>query len=221
MAKSKRTVAQWNALSPAQRKRYVSAGRTGTLNGTRGLTPAQVRSYYLSGQSLSSARGKHTPAPAKKNAPPRAALNAAARGEATTAQLKQLRTWQTKKAPKWVKDAKFLSEDTSAILASVGLAPQNWKDVKILPLSDGRYAIEITSKRGGPMRKIILPDEATVREMITLVEKNNNKGIESRGVDFKTTSVFRGYRNVPEPTEIESPAPKTKRGNALPRKAKK
>ena len=219
---TRRTPAQWNALSDAQRKRYIGAGRTGKLTGTPGLTPAQARQYYLSGGSLTAARGKHTPRPSKKQAPPAAAARAAARGEATNAQLKQLQNWQDKRAPKWIRQATDLSEDTAAILAGMNLQPQNWGNIRVFPRDNGTFIVYVSSKKGGPERVIRLPDENSLDELKALTDRENNRRISATGnIEAPQIVVTSGRIRTAEPGAITSPPPTRREGRALPRKAKK
>jgi hypothetical protein len=172
----------WSNLSPAQQKRYVGAGRTGSLTG-QAATPAQVKSFYESGALLRGGRGAHTleaqkkyvhPVP-KSQRPPVGATNAALRGDATPRQLKQLETWKQKRAPKWVRDQPGLSEDTAAFLVRANLQPKNWRDVNVYYQKDGTVFVYIESKRGGPTRKIHLPDATVLDEVVGVVNKQNTR----------------------------------------------
>ena len=214
---ARRSAAQWNALSDAQRKRYISAGRSGRLSGTPGLTAAQARSYYLSGGSLQAARGKHPPRADKRTAPPQAALKAAQRGEATPRQLEQLRTWQRRRAPKWIRESN-LSEDTAAIVANAGLSPAYWKDVQVFPREDGSYDVYVTSKRGGPTRRFNLPDRETLSEVERLIDATNGLQVERREGEYVPTSFTVIDTDLVLPASVESRS-FTRSGNALPRKA--
>lgn len=219
MAQTKRTADQWKALSEAQRKRYIGAARTGTLTGSKvSGTPRQVeaaaRKYYISGGSLQAARGKHQVTAPKRYAPPREALQAAQRGEATPQQLKQLRTWQQKRSPKWIRQATGLSEDTAAILVNVNLQPQNWKSVDVFKQDDGSYLIYIKSKKGGPDRKVILPDEGSVQELVGLIRQTPVAGGEPG--DFVRIIGYTRFDALQQTPEI----PAGRQGSAIPRKRK-
>lgn len=178
-----RTADQWQGLSDKQRARYVAAGKSGRLTGRAGLTPTQVRNYYVKGGDLRAARGAHPtayvhPLP-KPSRPPAAAVKAAQEGHATEKQLKSLKTWQQKKAPKWLQDP-ALSEDTASILSRVNLQPRNWKAARIYYQKDGTVWLYVDSKRGGPTRKVLLPDGSSSDEVVTLVARSN-AGVTGEG----------------------------------------
>ena len=178
-----RTADQWQGLADKQRNRYVAAGKSGRLTGRAGLTPTQVRNYYVKGGDLRAARGAHPTAYvhpiAKPSRPPAAAVKAAQEGHATEKQLKSLKTWQQKKAPKWLQDP-ALSEDTASILSRVNLQPRNWKAARIYYQKDGTVWLYVDSKRGGPTRKVLLPDGSSSDEVVTLVARSN-AGVTGEG----------------------------------------
>jgi len=216
MAARRRLVKDWNALSAAQKKRYIGAAGTGTLTGTpiKG-TKAEVtkaaRTYYLSGGNLSGARGhKESPRPALRLRPPAAATKAASKGTATNDQLRELRTWQRNTAPKWLRNPR-LSEDTAAILSSVNLQPQNWRSIDIYRQPDGTVIAYIKSKKGGRDRKIILPDDTSLGEVLSLVETPRG-GTPVPGATFvRTYGYGRADSNETQKTNTQ------RVGNALPK----
>ena len=162
---AKRSVAQWNQLSDTQRKRYIGSGRTGSLTGTGSLTPAEVRSYYISGGDLGGGRGYHPP----KNAAPRVATEKSSIGMAADNDLSELRKWRKNNAPKWIpKSETVMGDDTAAILSQIGLTPRNWKSANITPNGDGSFTMTITSKRSQRVRRVLLPDSDSVSEVRNL-----------------------------------------------------
>ena len=180
---TRRTRDQWDALSPAYRKRLISAARTGKLTGTpvQG-TPAQVarkaREAYQRGTSLTAARGKHPNRRVERA--PREATKSASRGQATSSELNQLKRWQRTQAPKWIRDAgDIFSEDTAAILSNINLLPRNWKEVKIFPGRDeageldGTYVVYFVSRKGGKDRKAVFPDYESTKELETYIRIMN------------------------------------------------
>jgi len=169
---AKRSVDQWNRLSDAQRKRYVAAGRTGSLTGTAGLTPVQVRRYYLEGGDLGGGRGRHP----GKGAAPVKATNASSIGNATSEQVKQLRNWRKNRAPKWLpKSQAVMGDDTAAILSQIGLQPKNWGEVTITANDNGTYTMTVTSKRSNRVAKVLLPDRDSVLEVRNLFNQNSRR----------------------------------------------
>jgi hypothetical protein len=179
----------------------------------------KAREAYIRGTSLTSARGKH-PSPTRL-LPPLEATRRAATGTATTDELRSLRTWQQTNAPKWIRDAgDAFSEDTAAILGTIRLLPQNWKQVNVFPQPDGTYVVYFVSRKGGKDRKIVLPDYDALLELETYVyylngatgpsgEFGNAPDWNRRGTDV----VLRGTAKTPAKTK--------KQGNALPRKRTK
>ena len=228
MATRKRTAAQWNALSETQRKRYVSAGRTGKLTGTPNLTPTQVRAYYLNGGDLGGGRGYHP----EKNAAPKKATQAAMIGKTTSDQTRQLRQWRKREAPKWLpKDQAVMGDDTAAILASIGLQPKNWKDVLITANPDGSYTMTVTSKKSQRVRKVLLPDRDSLSEVRSLFNGTARQRVNSKK-EFERLQKY--WANVNggawqiafdvqygTPTKQDNAVPTTTVGTPLPRKARK
>jgi hypothetical protein len=211
----RRSVEQWNALKPEYRQRLVSAARSGKLTGTPITgTPAQIarkaRSYYISGSSLASGRGKH-PSP-KRFAAPKAAAEAASKGTATNEQLKELRRWRDNQAPTWIRQAGF-SEDTAAILERVRLLPRNWKSVEFYPQQDGTVIAYFNSRQGGKPRKVTFPDSNSALEVKMFIYGFNDEGGGSG--QMSTEMTVRGTDEIiPGGTNTN----RTRRGRALGRK---
>jgi len=222
MAVSRRSVAAWNGLSAAQRKRYIGAARTGTLTGQKITgTPKQVeaaaRKYYVSGGNLGAARGhKEVPRPPLRLRAPSDATKAASKGKATNAQLKELERWQRDSAPKWLRDSR-LSEDTAAILSNVNLQPQNWRSIDVYRQPDGSVVIYIKSKKGGPDRKVTLPDDTSLREVLSLIETPGRRGGGAGGGETFVRTF--GYERAPGNTTQKANIRRV--GNALPRQRRK
>ncbi len=165
-APSRRPRRQWSNLSAAQKERYLSAGRTGRLDGRPGLSARQVREYYNRGGTLKAARGYHPP----KGAAPRAATLRAQAGVATKEDVAALRAAR-EKAPSWIpKDRALLSDDTSASLSQIGSAPKNWKSVVVTPLPDrSGFLMTVTTKRGATW-VTVLPDRNALSEVGSLLK---------------------------------------------------
>ena len=209
MAARRRTEAQWEALSEAQRRRYLSSGRTGKLNGKKGLTEAQVKRYYLSGKSLKSARGKG-PAKVVTKAPPKSAVRAAERGQATDKDRKALRSWRESSAyPSWLsKDRSVLGDDIAAILAQIvnpetGLPvpPERWESLSFVVNPDGTVTMKVQRKGGNQYGRpkiieVTFPDAQRAREALSYISRQQGQ------------ERFKGIRVEP-PTD--SPGPKRKR----------
>ena len=221
-ATSRKTINQWNALKPDYRKRLVAAARSGRLTGTKVTgTDKEIataaRDYWRSGGDLRGARGKHPTTPPVKLRPPQKALAAAQKGEATPAQLRELRTWQRNRAPQWIKNAKGLSEDTAAILANVNLQPQNWASVDIYRQPNGSIVVYIKSKKGGPDRRFVLPDETALAEVLGLLTSEGGMMKDEVASNFIRQY---GYSRT-DRTSSTPEIPTTREGNALPRKGRK
>jgi len=189
----RRTVEQWESLSPAQRKRYVSAGRTGTLSGRKGLTESQVRTYYLSGKSLTAARRGRaskevTAQRAKaKGAVPldKGAVAAAQAGDLTDELSKDLKKWRKSSAyPDWLpKSDAIMGDDTAAILASIGSPPSRWESVVLELMPDGSVNMTIQRKGRNQYGKakpitVRLPDMDSAQEVGRLLRSLRYPNIE-------------------------------------------
>ena len=173
---ARRSVAQWNALSDSQRKRYIAAGRTGSLTGTPGLSPVEARRYYISGGDLGGGRGYHAP----KNAAPKVATQKSMIGTANTKDLRTLRSWRKNKAPAWIpKSNAVMGDDVAAILSQIGLQPRNWKDVQIYPNGDGSFTMRVTSKRSDRVRDVILPNRDAVLQVRDLFNQYSREAAVS------------------------------------------
>lgn len=159
----------WAGLSEAQRKRYVSAGRTGTLTGRKGLTPAQVRKYYETGGDLSAGRG-HTEqlaAPRQAtlrqsdrelyaNLPPAEARRLIAADQKELERFRRSRTF-----PAWLpRNNQTMRNDTAAALSLIGTPPRNWRTVDINRNENGSYTILVTTKRGRKVATIVADYDA-------------------------------------------------------------
>ena len=187
-----RTEAQWEALSEAQRKRYLSAGKTGTLNGRKNLTQAQVRRYYLSGKSLTAARrgtkSKEVVAQRAKQAGARPLTKQAAQqaqqGMIDDATNQLLKDWRKSGLyPSWLPDAQVLmGDDTAAILASIGSPPERWESVRFIFESDGSVTMVVQRKgrnQYGKPRPIVvrLPDRDAAAEVGKWLSSTNYPGM--------------------------------------------
>lgn len=151
----------WSSLSPTQKERYKSAGRSGRLTGTSGLSTRQVRRYYESGKSLQGGRGYH---PAKGAAPRKATVRAS-KGTASRPEELSLKEWR-KVAPAWIpRDRAVMSDDTASSLSQLGTAPRNWKSVQIIPDESRKgYYMIVTTKRGA-VRVTHLSDRDALSEV--------------------------------------------------------
>lgn len=236
MAKSR----NWTGLSEGQRRRYVSAGRTGTLTGRKGLTPAQVRKYYESGGSLSAGRGHAEELAAPRTATLRQSdrelyegLPAAERRRRVAQDQKELERWRRSRTyPTWLpKNSQTMRNDTAAALSLIGTPPRNWRSVDIKRNENGSYSVLVTTKRG---RKVstILSDYDSLQEFGSLLRNPVAMGrtaTEKRNLKNQWTRANGKPWNIdisiPVDTDPISMAPtpndaKTKptRGKALPRK---
>ena len=217
----------WTKLSDSQRKRYVGAGKSGTLTGTPGRTAAQVRKYYEGGGDLSFGRG-HPP----KGAAPRKVTGRVTKGLGTTDDLKQLATWRKRNAPEWIpKNNATMKDDTAAALSLIGVKPSSWKRVSIRQNVEGDFTMTVTTKRG-VTHVVILPDRDSVSEVTRLLRTPNKLGktkkenatlqqnwsMANGEPDAIEVEVF-GYVD-PKASPIDLTVPNKKQGQALPRKRK-
>lgn len=162
----------WEALKPAQQRRYLNAGVS--------------REAYLSGASLKAARGHaKRERPLKNLGPGRVASG---KGEPPSMrQLDRQRVWQQKKAAGWLRNPVF-SQDTAAQLSTINLTPRNWESVTIYPRRDGTYDVYVESRRGGPTRTAHLTDLDMVRELQDAIAFKNAgqfDDVDQWGGDFE------------------------------------
>ena len=188
----RRAAEQWESLSAAQRKRYVSAGRTGTLSGRKGLTQTQVRNYYLSGKSLTAARrgraSKEVTAQQAKAAGVElnnAAVTAAQAGDLTDQLSDDLKAWRKSNGyPDWLpKSDAIMGDDTAAILASIGSPPSRWESVVLEVMPDGSVNMTVQRKGRNQYGKakpitVRLPDIDSAQEVGRLLQSMRQPGLQ-------------------------------------------
>ena len=218
----------WSRLSDSQKKRYLGAGKTGTLTGTPNRTPAQVRKYYEGGGDLSFGRG-HAP----KGAATRKVTGRVTKGLGTTQDLKELANWRKRSAPDWIpKNNATMKDDTAAALSLIGVKPSSWKEVTIRQTEEGDFTMTVTTKRG-VTHVVILPDRDSVTEVTRLLKnpsgmgknKTENKNLlrnwtKASGEPF-AIDVYVIGTDDPVLVFEEDEVPTKKEGQALPRKKKK
>ena len=173
----------WEALGEAQRRRYISAGRTGKLSGSPGLSEAESRRYYESGQSLDPGRGHGTfregpggsirvvqTAPsdirAKRYIVDSELLDRVSLGLSQDQDRKDLETWRKRRAPSWLpKDRSEMSDEVAALISSTGEPPSRWRKVETFTRPDGSVRVEVTTARG--TQSFLLPDRDALHEFTT------------------------------------------------------
>jgi len=211
----------WRSLGDAQRRRYITAGRTGTLSGAR-LTPAQVRAYYERGGDLRRGRG-HMPTP--RGAAPLEATERSSVGMGTTADAKALAQWRRTSAPAWIPRSRAaMGDDIAASLSRIGIPPKRWKSVVIESNRDGTYTMIVTPRVGYP-RTTILADADAVSEVGRLVNASSRADMAAspaerrrmerewrtaRGAPVHMTMTVQGYRGPGSapPAPPTEPAPR-------------
>ena len=198
----KRTEAQWAALGDAQRQRYIRAGRTGTLNGRKGLTEAQVKRYYLAGKPLVAARrGSQS----KENVARVAGVSGLTKAEIAqvvtnaqegifTPEANALRDryLASRAFPTWVpRDESKMSKETQVLLAQIGSPPARWATVQFLIQDDGTVIMTVQRKgrnQFGPPRPVTvrLPDVESAQEIGRWLQGARLEGlkVEARGVSY-------------------------------------
>ena len=198
----KRPEAQWAALGDAQRQRYLRAGRTGTLNGRKGLTEAQVKRYYLAGKPLVAARrGSQS----KENVARVAGVSGLTKAEIAqvvtnaqegifTPEANALRDryLASRAFPTWVpRDESKMSKETQVLLAQIGSPPARWATVQFLIQDDGTVIMTVQRKgrnQFGPPRPVTvrLPDVESAQEIGRWLQGARLEGlkVEARGVSY-------------------------------------
>ena len=141
----------FDSLSPAQRKRYLAAGKS-----KLGLDPEEVRAYYESGKDLRTLRGHAPQLP--KTAAPKPVVEKIAKGELPDdTDRAQLAKWRRSRAfPDWLpRDRALMSDRTAAALSQVGQAPDQWRDVLYTWNPDGTVTLTITPSTGYPVDVVL------------------------------------------------------------------
>lgn len=199
----KRTEAQWAALGDAQRARYIRAGKTGTLNGRKGLTEAQVKRYYLAGKPLVAARrgaqskenvARATKATGLTKAEIAQVVTNAQEGVFTPqANALRDRYLRSQAFPKWVpRDESKMSLETQVLLAQIGSPPARWANVQFLIQSDGTVIMTVQRKGrnqfGAPKPlSVTFPDVESAQEVGRWLQGARLEGltVEARGVGYE------------------------------------
>lgn len=175
----------WTKLSAAQRKRYISAGRSGRLSGST-LNETEARSYYESGASLGGARGhlvydvrghkRVRPAwAAPKDPTERAQVSLL-----TTKDRKLLDAWQRSRAyPQWL--PREFRPDVAAILSEVDVAPARWRHLTIEQQPGGRYTLTIEITGRPTLFVTTLPDWLATSEVGSLLNDNARSALARNG----------------------------------------
>lgn len=203
----RRTEAQWEALSDSQRRRYVAAGRTGTLNGRKNLTEAQVKRYYLSGKSLTAARrGRQSKEVSQQRARkkgakplPRSVVADAVAGEISTSEAQLLQDWRDSALfPSWLpSDRAEMGDDVAAILAQLNVDPSRWESIRLILNEDGTATVRVQRRGANQFGKpkpleVTLPDFDAAVEFRDWLRRRKGKGptvewdVDKVGSDFFT-----------------------------------
>ncbi len=167
---------KWSDLGTQQQRRYLAAGRTGSLSGTPGLSPVQVRRYYESGSDLRRARGVHQEELRPSYAAPIDLSDRLSIGMGTTEDTRFLSEWRRSAAPEWLPRSRaVMGDDTAAILSQIGFHPRNWRHVEVRqePGTD-LWRMTVTPKVGYP-RTVLLPDRESVGEVGRLLNANSRR----------------------------------------------
>ena len=199
----KRTEAQWAALGDAQRQRYIRAGRTGTLNGRKGLTEAQVKRYYLAGKPLVAARrGSQSKENVSRVSTKKGGLSRDEIRQVVTNAQEGLFTPQanalrdrylaSRAFPTWVpRDESKISKETQVLLAQIGSPPARWATVQFLIQDDGTVILTVQRKgrnQFGPPRPVTvrLPDVESAQEIGRWLQGARLEGlkVQARGVSY-------------------------------------
>ena len=198
---------KWSSLSTRQQNRYLGAGKSGKLTGTKGLTRAQVRDYYNRGGNLERAQGH-----IKYPGPDREELRRLDTGKATTKDINDLKRWQRNQAPAWLRNDVF-TEDTAAKLAGLRLNPQYWKAVEFYYHRDSSATLYVYSTRGGYTRKIELSSDEAHEVRQYLAYEPNQRGRAE-------VLVFGTDVNAPDDDDTK-PVPTARKGTPVPRRTRK
>ena len=171
----------WSDLGERSRGRYLSAGRSGKLTGTAGLSEDQVRRYYESGQDLAGAYGPSKYSQERpRGSAPREATDRAAQYLDTPQDLADLERWRDRTAPAWLpRNRAAMGTDTAAILSQIPNHPENWKHVQLTMLTNGRVQMTVTPKGRGPVTIVTLPDSESMHEVTRFLRDPPKAGATS------------------------------------------
>ena len=149
----------WDALSPAYRRRLESGGIT--------------RSSYESGVPLAKARGHAGPRGESKKpkgvGPNRTALEKLILNVATDRDRQSVEKWYRDRSPAWLR-SRELGADVAGQIYYANLRPEFWQSVDVYPQRGGGYMVYITSTRGGPVRKFAVSDAEAASEVVAFAQ---------------------------------------------------
>ena len=187
----------WGNLSPAQRARYLGAGKSGSLSGVP-LSPAQVRRYYERGGDLRGGRG-HLAIP--KRAAPLAETNRVSIGLGDTADRKILEKWRRSKSyPNWLpRSESAIGYDTAAILSQIPYPPAQWKEA-ILERVPGTqsYTFTVVPKgKGRASRQVLLPDYDSTQDLSALLNASTRAKLGTKADQRRFTREWQTAKGKP------------------------
>lgn len=195
----------WNQLSPAQRGRYLSAGRSGRLTGEPYLDEAEVRAFYEADVgTLAGARGHRAesrsfvrPAWAAPGGPTdRAQINLL-----DTASKDQLAKWRrSRRAPRWLpRSPETFRTDVAAILSQIDVGPKRWRRVEVRPKGNGRYLLTIEVSRRKERFTTTLPDADAVTDLGRLLNDASRAAMAMSPQELKRLNTEWGVSDDREP----------------------
>ena len=197
----------WAQKSKDYRARLVSAGRTGTLTGTPGLSESEVRAYWERGGDLRAGRGHKFESPSTK-APEPSKPKPKETAKQKTARLQRDRraeeNWRKKTAPAWIpKDLADMDNETARILSTISPGPDRWRSVELVYLTDGTVVMTVTPKQGYAF-KLVLPDSDSARQVAQMVSGFNYPGL-------KFSKEYKAPEELTPPKKVTGPSPKAKK----------
>ena len=180
----------WAQKSKDYRARLVSAGRTGTLTGTPGLSESEVRAYWERGGDLRAGRGHKFESPSTKAPEP--------------SKPKPKETAKQKTAPAWIpKDLADMDNETARILSTISPGPDRWRSVELVYQTDGTVVMTVTPKQGYAF-KLVLPDSDSARQVAQMVSGFNYPGL-------KFSKEYKAPEELTPPKKVTGPSPKAKK----------
>ena len=211
---TKRTARDWNALTPAYRKRLQGAGIT--------------REQYESGADLRKARGKGFKAPTPSGFP-EDSRQRVIDGQSNAEDRRNVKAWrQSRSYPSWLpRDPADLDDQTAVILSTIRPYPNatdragrraGWRNVEFTHNADGTVTMTVTPIRGYPFT-VTLPDNDAAAQVQSILRNLNTPGVD---IDHRGEGYARPTpKSATKPVAASAPAKKSAAKIAAPPAATK
>ena len=215
----------WEQLSPAQRGRYLAAGRSGRLTGEPYLDESEVRAFYENDVgTLAGARGHE-----RENrsfirpgwAAPKSPTERAQINLLDDNSRRRLESWRRgRKAPRWLpRSPAALRTDVAAILSQIDVGPRRWRRVTAAPKGNGRYLLTIEISRRKERFVTTLPDADAVTDLGRLLNDSSRAEMATSHQELKRLNTEWGVVAGREPhiqVDISGTDLLSRRTNAAP-----